>query len=75
MSRKISHWITSVNQNQDMWTRLNVFKLCYVSFTVFTFFFRIPIDDVLVNFEEIQLIHLQPDAITQGVALEEVRNC
>nr|XP_019920735.2 calpain-9-like isoform X1 [Crassostrea gigas]XP_019920737.2 calpain-9-like isoform X2 [Crassostrea gigas] len=33
--------------------------------------FWIPIDDVLVNFEEIQLIHLQPDAITQGVALEE----
>lgn len=42
--------------------------------TVFRFY-RIPIDDVLVNFEEIQLIHLQPDAVTQGVALEEVRNC
>ncbi|XP_048760770.1 calpain-9-like isoform X1 [Ostrea edulis] len=33
--------------------------------------FWIPIDDVLVNFEEIQLVHLQPDATTQGVALEE----
>ena len=33
---------------------------------------RIPINDVLVNFEEIELVHLQPDAITQGVALEEV---
>lgn len=44
-------------------------------FLRFLRFYRIPIDDVLVNFEEIQLIHLQPDAITQGVALEEVRNC
>ncbi|XP_062594364.1 calpain-A-like [Saccostrea cucullata] len=33
--------------------------------------FWIPIDDVLVNFEEIQLIHLQPDATTQGVAIDE----
>lgn len=51
---------------------MNISVTCAIVLVCFSLACRIPINDVLVNFEEIELVHLQPDAITQGVALEEV---